>query len=187
MTRWSSSPRRASAACPTARSRRAEPARFGGGAAVGRRQGGPGPSRRRLCRRPALLDPDYLCRAAVRRHGRRRRLVAPVPGGARGARPGLFGLGVAAALSRLPACSMSMPRPRGARRPRPRALIERGVADAAETRDPARARPGPDAGQGGPADVARKLLGPGRLCRAPARAPRPAGRAGRDRRASSTR
>jgi predicted Zn-dependent peptidase len=37
------------------------------------------------------LAPDYFCRAAVRRCRRRRRIVAAVPGAARGARPCLFG------------------------------------------------------------------------------------------------
>ena len=60
-------------------------------------EGGAGASHRSL-RRAGHPRSRLLCGAAVQRHCRLGRLLAPVPGGARGSRPGLFGLVVAAAL-----------------------------------------------------------------------------------------
>ncbi len=156
------------AALPEGTPRDAEPARFGGRHPDEPAEGRPGPSRRRLCRaghpRARLLSgapvqrphrraaPPRACSRRCARTGgwpiRSGRRSSPIRDA------GLFYLYAATARREAAAAA---------------ALIAEVVAEAARQRDPARARPGARAGQGRPAHVARKLLGPGRLCRPPAR------------------
>ena len=97
-----------------------EPARFAGGARVGPARAPTRPISPSPIAGAGAARPRLLCGAPVRRPGRRRRLVAAVPGGARGARARLYGLGVAPVPIATPASSTSMPRPRAARPPPPR-------------------------------------------------------------------
>ena len=158
MTRWSRLAEARFAGAARRRGRAGRAGRFAGGA-----------PRRAGARRTRRISPSpmpapgharsgLLCGAAVRRHRRRRRLLAPVPGGARGARPRLFGLVVAAALSRCrPLLFLRRDgAARGGGRLRP---DRRGRRRRGRDRDPARAGAGAGPGQGRPADVARKPPG----------------------------
>ena len=150
------------ATCPRASAPGHAPARFTGGARHGRQ---PSEQAHLTFAFPAPSDaaPGLLCRAPVRRRGRRRHVVAAVPAGARGSRAGLFGQLDACTPLPTPACSTSTPRRRRGQAAAALAADRGDRRRGRRRRHPARARPGADAGAGGTADVARDAVGPGRL------------------------